>query len=117
MTNLKVQCESRVNDSTRGSNHFRSLNISGSALAPAVTKSPVGDRPPPVQWSSKSITDGHVFIQTLFQISSSPPGQNGRHFAVHISRCILVNEKFCILIKISLKFVRKGPIDNDQALV
>ena len=31
--------------------------------------------------------------------------------------CIFVNEKFCILIKISLKFVPKGPIDNNQALV
>ena len=30
---------------------------------------------------------------------------------------IFVNEKICILIKISLNFVPKGPIDNDQALV
>ena len=28
-----------------------------------------------------------------------------------------MNEKFCISIKISLKFVPKGPIDNNQALV
>ena len=28
-----------------------------------------------------------------------------------------VNEKFCILITISQKFVPKGPIDNNQALV
>ena len=28
-----------------------------------------------------------------------------------------MNEKFCILIKISLKFVPKGPIDNSPALV
>ena len=28
-----------------------------------------------------------------------------------------MNEKFCILIRISLKFVYKGPIDNDSALV
>ena len=26
-------------------------------------------------------------------------------------------QRFCILIKISLKFVSKGPIDNNQALV
>ena len=45
------------------------------------------------------------------------PGQNGRHFADDISRCIFVNEKFCILIKISLKFVPKGPINNNPALV
>ena len=34
-----------------------------------------------------------------------------------IFRCIFVNEKFCILIEISLKFVPKGPIDNNPALV
>ena len=47
----------------------------------------------------------------------SPLGQNGRHFADDIFRCIFVNEKFCILIKISLKFVPKGPIDNNPVLV
>ena len=46
-----------------------------------------------------------------------PPGQNGRHFPDDIFRRIFVNEKFCILIEISLKFVPKGPIDNKPALV
>ena len=32
-------------------------------------------------------------------------------------RCIFVNENICILIKISLNFVPKGPIDNNPALV
>ena len=32
-------------------------------------------------------------------------------------RGIFVNEKFCILIKISWRFVSKGPIDNNPALV
>ena len=49
-------------------------------------------------------------------VKSSPPGQNGRHFAHKVLRCIFVNEKFCILIEISLKFVPKGPIDNNPAL-
>ena len=31
--------------------------------------------------------------------------------------CIFGNEKFGIFIKISLKFVPKGPIDNNPALV
>ena len=35
----------------------------------------------------------------------------------NIFRCIFVNEKFCILIQISLKFVPKGPIDNNSVLV
>ena len=39
------------------------------------------------------------------------------HFADDIFRCIYMNEKFCILIKIWLNFVPKGPIDNNLALV
>ena len=34
-----------------------------------------------------------------------------------IFRWIFMNEKFCILIKISVKFVPKGPIDSNPALV
>ena len=30
---------------------------------------------------------------------------------------IFLNEKFCILIRISMKFVPKGPIDNKRALI
>ena len=47
---------------------------------------------------------------------SSPPRQNGHHFADNIFKCIFVNENFYILNKISLKFVPKGPMD-DPALV
>ena len=50
-------------------------------------------------------------------VNSSPPGQNGRHFADNIFRCIFVSEKFSILMTISLQFVPKGPIDNNRALV
>ena len=39
------------------------------------------------------------------------------HFPNNIFKCIFVNEKFCILIQISLKFIPKGPIDNILALV
>ena len=45
------------------------------------------------------------------------PGQNSRHFADDIFWCIFANEKFYILNRISLKFVPKGPIDNNPALV
>ena len=34
-----------------------------------------------------------------------------------IFKCIFFNEKICILMKISLKYVPKGPIDNNPALV
>ena len=50
-------------------------------------------------------------------IKSSPPSQNGRHFADDIFKCIFMNGKFCFSIPISLKFVPKGSIDNKSALV
>ena len=43
--------------------------------------------------------------------------KNGHRFADDIFSCIFVNEKICILIQISLKFVPKDPIDNNPALV
>ena len=49
------------------------------------------------------------------RLNSSLPGQNGRHFADDIFRRLFMNEKYenlCIFIRISLKFVPKGPIDN-----
>ena len=49
--------------------------------------------------------------------NSSPPGEIGRHFADDIFRCLFMNEKFCDLIKIALKFVLKGPIDSNPALI
>ena len=52
-----------------------------------------------------------------YHINFSPPGQSGRHFADDIFRCNFVNEKFCALIKMSLKFVPKSHIDDNPALV
>ena len=43
--------------------------------------------------------------------------QNGRHFIDNIFKCIFFNENVWIPIKISLKFVPKGPINNIPALV
>ena len=60
---------------------------------------------------------GNKETRYLMNINSSPPGQNDHHFANDIFRCIFVNEKFCSLIKIPLKFVPMGPIDNNPALV
>ena len=39
------------------------------------------------------------------------------YFLSYIFICIFVNEKFCILIRITLKFVPKGLFDNMSALV
>ena len=41
---------------------------------------------------------------------------NRRHLA-DIFKCIFLNEKILISIKLSLKFIRNGPINNIQALV
>ena len=45
------------------------------------------------------------------------PRQNGHHSADDILKCIFLNENVWIAIKISLKFVPMGPIDNISALV
>ena len=58
-----------------------------------------------VQWSRKLSTDSIQY------------GGYGRHIADDIFRCIFVNEKFGILIKISLKYAPKGPVDNNPALI
>ena len=45
------------------------------------------------------------------------PRQNGRHFPDDIFKCIFLNENVWISLKISLKFVPKGPINNIPASV
>ena len=54
---------------------------------------------------------------SLIQFNTLRPRQNGRHFAEDIFKCIFFNENAWILIKISLKFVPQGPINNIPALV
>ena len=58
---------------------------------------------------------GIKLYELIFNLS--PPGQNGHLFPDYIFGWIFVNEKYCILVKISLKIVTKGPIDNNPALV
>ena len=53
----------------------------------------------------------------LYQVDSSPPQQNGRHFTDGLFKWIFMNEKFCILIQISLKCPPNASIDNKSALV
>ena len=43
--------------------------------------------------------------------------QDGRHFPDDIFKCIFLNENVKISIKISMKFVSKGPINNIPALL
>ena len=53
----------------------------------------------------------------LYFLNTLMPRQNGRHLADNIFRCIFLNENIWISIKVSLKFVPKGPIDNFPAVV
>ena len=55
--------------------------------------------------------------QSVWDINSLKPRQDGRHFPDDIFKCILLNENVSIAIKMSLKFVPEGPINNIPALV
>ena len=50
-------------------------------------------------------------------INTLKPRQNGRHFPEDIFKCIFLNENEIISIKISLKFVSKGQINNISSLI
>ena len=50
-------------------------------------------------------------------VNSSPPGQNGLHFADDMFKCIFLNKNIWISNKISLKYVPWSLIDNMLALV
>ena len=39
-----------------------------------------------------------MVVPDVLKLMSSPPEQNGRHFADDIFKCIFMNEKFCISI-------------------
>ena len=52
-----------------------------------------------------------------FEAETLRPRQNGRHFADDTFKRIFLDENTRISIKISLKFVPKGPINNIPALV
>ena len=65
-------------------------------------------------WRPQDLQFDHNLFSTF---NSSPPEQNGHYFPDDNFKCIFVNENLYILIKISLKFVPKVPIDNNPALV
>ena len=53
----------------------------------------------------------------LIWVNTLRPTQNGRHFPDDIFKCIFLNENVRLPIKISLKFVPKGPINKIPAFV
>ena len=56
-------------------------------------------------------------VYDIVSINTLRPRQNGRHFTDDISKCILLDIYVWISIKISLKFVHMGPINNIPSLV
>ena len=59
----------------------------------------------------------HSWTAQSIAINTLRPRQNGLHFADDIFKRIFLNENIWIPIKISLKFVSKGSINNIPALV
>ena len=60
----------------------------------------------------------HLSIPLWLQncLNTLRPIQNGRHFSDDIFKCIFLNENVWISIKIPVKLVPKGPINNMPAL-
>ena len=61
------------------------------------------------QWVLRKM--GQYWVNTL------RPRQEGRHFADDTFKRIFLNENVRVLIKVSLRFVPKGPINNNSPLV
>ena len=57
------------------------------------------------------------FVLSTHVLNTLRPRQNGRHFADDTLKRIFLNENVRISITISLKFVPKGPINKNPALV
>ena len=55
-------------------------------------------------------------FMNIVEFNSSLPGQNLHHFTDDVLKCILMNQKFCIFIKISLKFVTPAPINKKHSI-
>ena len=69
-----------------------------------------------LQWPCVSILLFRYWVN-LGPVNTLRPRQNGRHFPDDIFKRIFLNENVWISLKISLKFVPKGPINNIPALV
>ena len=69
---------------------------------------------PHLSWLLRWHWDNHI---TPMPVNTLRPRQNERHFADDIFKYISLNENVWIPIKISLKFLPKGRINNIPALV
>ena len=59
----------------------------------------------------------YFFEKEMAMLTHLPLNKMAAILADDISKCIFLNEKLWFLIKISLRFVTKGPIDNNPSLV
>ena len=59
----------------------------------------------------------HGSLITGRSLNTLRPRQDGRYFADDVLKCIFFNENVWISLKIPLKFVPKGPVNNIPALV
>ena len=64
-----------------------------------------------------SVNNSNCFLWTHMYLNTLRLRQNGCHFPDDIFKRIFLNENCFILMKISLKFVPQGPINNIPALV
>ena len=71
----------------------------------------------PVDFIYRFIYRCTIFKWIADLIITLRPRQDGRHFADDTFKCIFFNENLRISMKISLKLVPKGPIDNIPSLV
>ena len=70
-----------------------------------------------LNWNGSQSSDAYVrHTATCTALNTLRPIQNGRHFADDTFKRIFLNENVRISIKISLKFVPKGPTNNIPAL-
>ena len=67
------------------------------------------------QWWSTLLR--HICVTQPLWVNTLRLRQNGCRFADNTFKCIFLNEDVRISIKISLKFVPKGPINNNPSLV
>ena len=71
----------------------------------------------PRRWGNHAINIIAWLPQPLDTFNTLRPRQDGRRFANDTFKRIFLNENVRITIKIWLKFVPKGPINNIPALV
>ena len=69
-----------------------------------------------LSWLSWTILMGQG-PDLMIILNTLRPRQNVRHFTDNIFKCIFLNENVRIQVRISLKYVPKGPFNNIPALV